>query len=129
MLLLGPLGPPHVADQALGLLERGLDVRVGGDSPEELEDSVLQEAGVPVSTSPEAARSTPWGIAGTVRWARRLVRETQPDVVNAHWLPGFGFAAAAASINSVSSMLSPACTNTAWRTPAALCSSSTSPRS
>ena len=96
VLLLGPLGPPHVSDQALALRDRGFEVSVGGNSPEALTDRVLEEAKVPVSTSPETARSTPWGMAATVRWARRLIAQTRPDVVSAHWLPGFGLAAAAA---------------------------------
>ena len=96
MLMLGPLGPPHVADQALALRDRGFDVEVGGNSPPDLEDSVIEDAGIPVHHSPAGERSTPWGIASTVRWAKSLIRRFQPDVVNAHWLPGFGFAAAAA---------------------------------
>ena len=96
LLILGPLGPPHVSDQALALSERGVDVRVGGNSLPGLDDTVLEGAGIPVSTAPAGARSTPLGMASTVRWARRLIAEVTPDVINAHWLPGFGFAAAAA---------------------------------
>ncbi len=96
ILMLGPLGPPHVSDQVLALARRGFDLHVGGNAPHELDDAVIQDAGVPVHASPSEARSTPWGIAATVRWTRALIREVAPDVVSAHWLPGFGFAAAAA---------------------------------
>lgn len=96
VLMLGPLGPPHVADQALALRERGIDVRVGGNASGQVADSSLAEAGLPVSESPAGARATPWGMVATVRWTRRLIGAVKPDVVHAHWLPGFGFAAAAA---------------------------------
>jgi glycosyltransferase involved in cell wall biosynthesis len=96
LLMLGPLGPPHVADQAIGLSERGFEVEVGGNAQAELDDHVIEKAGIPVHRSPPERRSTPWGIAGSVRWARRVIAAVEPDVVNAHWLPGFGFAAAAA---------------------------------
>ena len=96
VLMLGPLGPPHLEDQALGVAERGIEVRVGGNAPPELDDRVLDDAGIPVARSPEGARSTPLGMARTIRWVRRQLREVRPDVVHAHWLPGFAFAAAAA---------------------------------
>jgi glycosyltransferase involved in cell wall biosynthesis len=96
VLMLGPLGPPHVENQALALTHRGVHVHVGGNAPAELDDTVLEDAGVAVSRSPGAARNTPWGIAATTRWARQLIAEVQPDVVHAHWLPGFGFASALA---------------------------------
>jgi glycosyltransferase involved in cell wall biosynthesis len=96
VLLLGPLGPPHVADQALALRDRGIEVHVGGSASEGLVDSSLAEAGFPVSGSPDSARATPWGMVATVRWTRRLMAAVEPDLVHAHWLPGFGFAAAVA---------------------------------
>lgn len=96
VLMLGPLGPPHVEDWALGVAARGIDVQVGGNSPPELDDRVLEDAGIPVHRSPEGARSTPLGMARTVRWVRGRLREVRPDVVHAHWLPGFAFASAAA---------------------------------
>jgi len=94
--MLGPLGPSHVEDQALGVAARGIEVHVGGNSPPELDDSVLEDAGIPVARSPDAARSTPIGMARTVRWVRRQLNAVSPDVVHAHWLPGFAFAAAVA---------------------------------
>jgi glycosyltransferase involved in cell wall biosynthesis len=96
VLMVGPLGPPHVYDQALALKERGIDVHVGGNASAALADSALAEAGLPVRTSPMSRRSTPWGIAATIRWTRRSITAVRPDIVHAHWLPGFGFAAAAA---------------------------------
>lgn len=96
LLILGPLGPPHVEDQAAALAERDFEVIVGGNALEGLEETGLEARGIPVHESPAAPRGTPWGIALTTRWTRRLYREVRPDVVQAHWLPGFGFAAAAA---------------------------------
>jgi L-malate glycosyltransferase len=96
VLLLGPLGPPHVSDQALALQERGIDVHVGGNASAAHADTALSEAGLPVRTSPSGRRSTPWGMAATIRWTRRTIADVGPDVVHAHWLPGFGFAAAVA---------------------------------
>jgi glycosyltransferase involved in cell wall biosynthesis len=96
VVILGPLGPPHVADQALALRDRGIDVHVGGNASAALTDSSLAEAGFPVSASPDSARATPWGMAATVRWTRRLLATVEPDLVHAHWLPGFGLAAAVA---------------------------------
>jgi glycosyltransferase involved in cell wall biosynthesis len=94
--MLGPLGPPHVADQAIALRERGVDVHVGGNPSAQVMDSSLAEAGFGVIASPDSARATPWGMAATLRWTRRTIAAVRPDVVHAHWLPGFGFAAAIA---------------------------------
>jgi glycosyltransferase involved in cell wall biosynthesis len=96
VLMLGPLGPSHVESQAIALEQRGVDVHVGGNAAAGLDDSVLEQAGILVSRSPDRGRSTPWGMAATTGWARGLIRELRPDVVHAHWLPGFGLAAALA---------------------------------
>lgn len=96
LLVLGPLGPPHVEDQVLALAERGFDVEVGGNALPGLEETPMPAAGIPVHPAPPGSRSTPWGMARTVAWSRRLIATVRPDVVQAHWLPGFGFAAAAA---------------------------------
>lgn len=96
LLVLGPLGPPHVEDQALALAERGFRVEVGGNALAGLEDTALPDAGITVHESPGARRATPLGILQTTRWARGLIAAVEPDVVQAHWLPSFGFAAAAA---------------------------------
>jgi L-malate glycosyltransferase len=95
VLLLGPLGPPHIQDQALAMKQRGLDVRVGGNGLGGATDPVLEQAGIPLSQAPETSRARPGGMLAGVRWARGLVAGTNPDVVHAHWLPGFGFVAAA----------------------------------
>lgn len=97
VLMLGPLGPPHVENQALAVRERGFDVVVGGNAPPDLDDSAIEDAGIPVNVSPDVSRSSPTGMITTVRWTRSLIRAVAPDVVHAHWLPGFGFAAAAAA--------------------------------
>ena len=96
ILLLGPLAPPHVVDQAVALSERGFDVHVGGDAEEVLHDPTLERAGIPVHSPPVARRRTPLGMLATARWVKRLVREIEPDVISAHWLPSFGLAAALA---------------------------------
>jgi glycosyltransferase involved in cell wall biosynthesis len=96
LLMLGPLGPPHVENQALAVRERGIEVVVGGNAPPDLADSALADAGVPIFTAPDVERANPRGMARTVRWTRRLVDRVRPDVVHAHWVPGFGFAAVAA---------------------------------
>jgi glycosyltransferase involved in cell wall biosynthesis len=96
ILLLGPLAPPHVVDQAVAMKDRGFDVHVGGDAEEVLHDPTLERAGIPVHSPPVARRRSPLGLLKTTRWIRGLVRELRPDIVSAHWLPSFGFAAALA---------------------------------
>ena len=76
--------------------DRGFDVHVGGDAEEVLHDPTLESAGIPVHSPPVTRRRSPLGMLATARWVRRLVREIEPDVVSAHWLPSFGFAAALA---------------------------------
>jgi len=98
ILLLGPLAPPHVVDQAVALKDRGFDVHVGGDAEDALADPTLGEASIPVHAPPVRRRRSPLGVAATVRWIRELAAELRPDIVSAHWLPSFGFAAAAAGV-------------------------------
>ena len=95
--MLGPLGPPHVENQALAVRDRGVEVVVGGNAAPDLDDTAIEDANIPVRVAPDVSRSSPMGMVATVRWARSLIRSETPDVVHAHWLPGFGFAAAAAS--------------------------------
>ena len=96
VLMLGPLGMGHVETQARALLERGVELCVGGDSPPELHRAELEGLGLMVSRAPGPPRSRPRGIVLATNWVRRLVRDYDPDLVHAHWVPGFGFAAAAA---------------------------------
>lgn len=81
--MLGPVGSVHLAHMARAMHDRGHHVVVGGpvwpgESAAELAD---QPFGVSVRTWP------------TARWMRRLLRETEPDVVHAQWMPIAGLAA------------------------------------
>ncbi len=96
LLILGPLGPPHISDQVEALVERGFEVCVGGTATEALDAGEITIDGVRLELMPDYDRSTPIGMAKTVRWVRRLLGEFRPDLVQAHWIPGFGFAAALA---------------------------------
>jgi glycosyltransferase involved in cell wall biosynthesis len=96
ILMLGPLSPPHVVDQAVAMKQRGFDVHVGGDAEDVPDDPTLGAAGIPVHAPPPGRRRSPLALLGMVRWVRRLADELRPGVVSAHWLPSFGFAAAAA---------------------------------
>jgi glycosyltransferase involved in cell wall biosynthesis len=77
VLMLGPLNNVHVEHMALAVHERGHDVVVAGESWGDAQDSSLADHGIPVHE-----RTWP-----TARWMRRLLRETRPDVVHAHWMP------------------------------------------
>lgn len=94
VLVVGPLGPPHIEDQVLGLAERGIDVVAGGNAQSSLDDTVIEDAGVTVRRAPDLRLGTPWGMTAAIRWLRRVLAEVEPDLVHAHWLPGFAFAAA-----------------------------------
>ncbi len=83
LLYIGPFNSPHVEDMALAMRDRGHVVQVGGHAWGGLPESSLTLHGVPTSTMTFPA----------VLWMRRLVREFQPEVVHAHWMP---FAALAA---------------------------------
>ena len=77
VLMLGPLNHVHVEHLAVAVREQGYDVVVGGESWGAGQDSILSDYGIPVHV-----RTWP-----TARWMRRLLRETRPDVVHAHWMP------------------------------------------
>jgi glycosyltransferase involved in cell wall biosynthesis len=96
LLMLGTVNHPHVEHLALAMKEHGLDVVVGGDHEPSLPASVLPGQGVEVRAAPPAARRTMRGLVSHVRWIRRLLPEVRPDVVHAHWMPGFVFFAALA---------------------------------
>lgn len=77
ILMLGPLNNVHVEHMAVAVHQRGHDVVVAGESWGDAQDSSLADHGIPVHE-----RTWP-----TARWMRRLLRETRPDVVHAHWMP------------------------------------------
>jgi glycosyltransferase involved in cell wall biosynthesis len=91
VLMLGTVNHPHVEPLALALRERGFELIVGGDVEPSLPESRLPDAGIEVREAPRLPRRTIRGLVAHVRWIRRLVRELRPDVVHAHWFPGFCF--------------------------------------
>lgn len=82
VLLLGPFNSPHVEHLAVALHARGCVLQVGGSAWPGLPRSTLPEQGVPLRTL----------TFPRLAWVRRQVRDFEPDVVHAHWMP---FAAAA----------------------------------
>ena len=82
ILMLGPVGAFHVESMARAVYDHGYDVIVGGPAWSGPSDSPLLNHPIPVSL-----RTWP-----TARWMRRLLRETRPDVVHAHWMPIAGLA-------------------------------------
>ena len=78
VLIVGPTNSPHVEDFALELRRRGVEVLVAGlPWGGGLASSVLPAEGIWVS----------WARWPATLWLRRLIRETRPGVVHAHWLP------------------------------------------
>ena len=75
--MLGPIGGFHVEPMARAVYDHGYEVIVGGPVWADVRDSHIRHHPIPVSV-----RTWP-----TARWLRRLLRETQPDVVHAHWMP------------------------------------------
>jgi glycosyltransferase involved in cell wall biosynthesis len=104
LLMLGTVNHPHVEHLAMAMAARGLRVTVGGDTLPDLPASVLANTELAMRSSPAASRSSALGIAAHVRWIRRLIREERPDVVHAHWLPGFACCAALAGAKPLVSM-------------------------
>jgi len=96
VLMLGTVNHPHVEHLALAMSERGFELVVGGDTEPSLPASALPRAGVEVRQAPRLPRRTIRGLVAHVRWIRRLLRELRPELVHAHWFPGFGFFAALA---------------------------------
>lgn len=91
VLMLGTVNHPHVEHLALAMQERGLEMVVGGDVEPSLPESTLLAQGIDLRTAPRVRRRTIYGALRHVAWIRRLIRELRPDVVHAHWFPGFGF--------------------------------------
>jgi L-malate glycosyltransferase len=104
VLMLGTVNHPHVEHLAIPIKDRGFDVVVGGDLEPSLPASVLPEAGIEVRRAPDAPRRTTRGLIAHVRWIRRLLAELRPDVVHAHWMPGFAFSAALAGASPLIAM-------------------------
>ena len=77
LLYVGPYNSPHLEDLALAMRERGHVVRAAGEVWGGLPPSSLPDHGVPVSRT-----AFPHLLS-----LRRLLREFQPDVVHAHWMP------------------------------------------
>lgn len=96
VLMLGTVNHPHVEHLALGMAERGHRVIVGGNVESSMPESVLPRAGIELRPGPTGLRRRLSGVVGHVRWIRTLLRELRPDVVHAHWMPGFAFFAALA---------------------------------
>jgi L-malate glycosyltransferase len=80
--MLGPVGSLHVEHMARAVHDEGYEVVVGGPLWPGASDSSLLDQPMAVSV-----RTWP-----TARWMRRLLRETRPDVVHAHWMPIAGLA-------------------------------------
>ena len=102
--MLGTLNHPHVEHLAQAMQERGFEVVVGGDTEPSLPASVLPAAGIPSIPAPPVPRRTLRGAVAHVRWIRRLLRRVEPDLVHAHWMPGFAFLAAAAGARPLIAM-------------------------
>jgi glycosyltransferase involved in cell wall biosynthesis len=98
--MLGPVNHPHVEHLAHAMHERGFEVAVGGDTVADLPPTTLPD----VRPAPAVSRSSPAGAVAHVRWIRGLLRELRPDVVHAHWLPGFAFFAAVAGARPLVAM-------------------------
>jgi glycosyltransferase involved in cell wall biosynthesis len=96
VLMLGTVNHPHVEHMALAMREQGLELIVGGDVEPSLPEPALPASGIDVRHAPRSRRSTMYGLVRHVAWIRRLLRELDPQVVHAHWFPGFGFFAALA---------------------------------
>jgi glycosyltransferase involved in cell wall biosynthesis len=77
ILMLGPVGSVHVEHMARAMHDRGHELVVGGPVwPGDSGDALAQQ---PFDVS---VRTWP-----TARWMRRLLRQIQPDLVHAHWMP------------------------------------------
>lgn len=80
--MLGPVGSLHIEHMARAMHERGHEVVIGGPLWQgESEDGLADQ--------PFPVRVRTWP---TARWTRRLLREIQPDLVHAHWMPIAGLA-------------------------------------
>ncbi|HET7760229.1 MAG TPA: glycosyltransferase family 4 protein [Gaiellaceae bacterium] len=77
LFYIGPYNSPHLEDLAVAMRQRGHVVQASGELWGGLPASSLPEHGVPVSEI-----AFPYVLS-----FRRILREFEPDVVHAHWMP------------------------------------------
>ena len=77
LVYIGPYNSPHLEDLAFAMRERGHVVRASGEVWGGLPPTSLPERGVPVSEI-----TFPYVLS-----FRRILREFEPDLVHAHWMP------------------------------------------
>lgn len=94
--MLGQINHLHVAHMANELSQRGLEVTIAGMRRPGYGTQPTVLPDIDVVELPLASGSTPIGIASQVRAIHRLLRDRRPDVVQAHWLCGYGAFAAIA---------------------------------
>ncbi|MFN8223551.1 MAG: glycosyltransferase [Gaiellales bacterium] len=104
LLMLGQINHIHVAHMANQLSLRGFEVILAGmrrpgygATPETLPTIEVEEL-------PFASGSTPAGVLSQIRAIRRLLAKHRPDVVQAHWLCGYGAFAAIAGARPLASV-------------------------
>jgi glycosyltransferase involved in cell wall biosynthesis len=95
VLVLGPRYSLHTRRWAEHAAEAGFRVEVGGEVSPGRETLDFTGAADRVHDAP-IPRGVPIGSIETIVWLRRLVRRVSPDLVHAHWAPGWGFWAAVA---------------------------------
>jgi len=96
--MLGAVNSPHLELLAREMSERGHDVRVAGHTNPTQPASGLEADGIPVEASSAVAPRLGLHLPRHVRWLRKLVDRVRPEVVHAHWLSAFPFAAALARV-------------------------------
>ena len=100
--MLGAVNHPHVEHLALAMHERGFEVVGGRRRRCPTCRRRRSRSSCARLRRGRAARRA--GAAAHVRWIRGLLRELRPDVVHAHWLPGFAFFAAMAGAQPLVAM-------------------------
>jgi glycosyltransferase involved in cell wall biosynthesis len=87
LLYVGPFNSPHLEDLAIAMRDRGHVVQAGGQIWGGLPESSLPRHDVPTKSM----------TFPSVLSMRRLIREFEPDIVHAHWMPFAALAAIAAA--------------------------------
>lgn len=77
LFYVGPYNSPHLEDLAVAMRERGHVVQASGEVWGGLPPRSLPERGVPVSTM----------SLSYILSFRRILRDFEPDLVHAHWMP------------------------------------------